>query len=213
MVKVWIFIKIRWTFGKIIFENHWIYLTDGWRNLYIYTFVDRPKSDTLLPLGFVGSRQHIFGKKSMHLRYCFSFCPRPLRKAPTHPFSQATPPPKKKITIFVLSFTEIPDGVSSVNGLVVTPGGGGGEFDNTASELIPLYCAIMGAVIIAVIIYVVIKHWRRRKLNKAARKASLDGEAPPIQGSDSGVIIEQQNNAQGRRCFLDRSWKFYRLYR
>ncbi|XP_064646883.1 tumor necrosis factor receptor superfamily member 16-like [Lineus longissimus] len=72
-----------------------------------------------------------------------------------------------------------------------TESSGPEESSNTGAELIPLYCAIMGLVVVALLAYAVYKHWKLR--GKKRRAAYLEKEAAKRTGSDSGVYLDQDN--------------------
>ncbi|KAK2142482.1 hypothetical protein LSH36_950g00048 [Paralvinella palmiformis] len=68
---------------------------------------------------------------------------------------------------------------------------------------IPIYCALLGAVVLALIVYVIIKQNRRRQQANKGLTTSSSNETPPLltaapssggllskQGSDSGVYVE-----------------------
>ena len=85
------------------------------------------------------------------------------------------------------------------------PDGAGG---NEASfRVIPIYCSILGLVVVALVICVFVKNHRRRKLAKQQKKSPnyTSPETTPFDpamyqhGSDSGVYMEHDATKPGQQ--------------
>lgn len=69
---------------------------------------------------------------------------------------------------------------------------------NSSVDFIPLYCALLGAVVLGLLIYVIYKHYQRLKEKRAGKEPHEDVEYSKTSGGDSGVYVE--NEMMGRSC-------------
>ncbi|KAL8588543.1 hypothetical protein ACOMHN_058442 [Nucella lapillus] len=89
------------------------------------------------------------------------------------------------------------------------PGGGGrggkGDDDDGGIDVIPLYCAALGAVVVGLLAYVAFVHYRRMRDKRMSREPHEDVEYSKASagGADSGVFVDpdhhqQQHQHQGK---------------
>lgn len=65
-------------------------------------------------------------------------------------------------------------------------------------DIIPVYCSLLGALVVGLIIYVIVQHRRRQAANKANKRLGIQDGASPTskQGSDSGVFVDEQKHGK-----------------
>ena len=63
-------------------------------------------------------------------------------------------------------------------------------------DIIPLYCAILGAVVIGLLGYVVLVHYRRMKEKRLVREPHEDVEYSKASGGDSGIYVEVEHHSK-----------------
>lgn len=64
--------------------------------------------------------------------------------------------------------------------------------DDEDGSIIPVYCSVLGLVVIGLLVYVIVKHYRRMR-TKRRHKAPCsheDVEYAKAAGGDSGVFVE-----------------------
>jgi hypothetical protein len=67
--------------------------------------------------------------------------------------------------------------------------------DDDDGDVIPIYCSVLGLVVVGLLCYVVIKHWRRMRA-KRRHKAPCsheDVEYSKASGGDSGIFVDNES--------------------
>lgn len=67
-------------------------------------------------------------------------------------------------------------------------------------DIIPLYCAILGAVVVGLLGYVILVHYRRMKEKRLVREPHEDVEYSKASGGDSGIYVEVEHQQKGTNC-------------
>ncbi|XP_071103435.1 tumor necrosis factor receptor superfamily member 16-like [Haliotis cracherodii] len=69
-------------------------------------------------------------------------------------------------------------------------------------DIIPLYCAILGAVVVGLLGYVILVHYRRMKEKRLVREPHEDVEYSKASGGDSGIYVEVEHQQKGTNCAI-----------
>ncbi|KAL4217424.1 hypothetical protein ACF0H5_023874 [Mactra antiquata] len=80
------------------------------------------------------------------------------------------------------------------------------ESEDDNSNIIPVYCSVLGLVVVGLLGYVVIKHWKRMR-EKRRHKAPCsheDVEYSKASGGDSGIFIENESPKNYTYCLNSR---------
>ena len=80
--------------------------------------------------------------------------------------------------------------------------------DDDDGDVIPVYCSVLGLVVVGLLCYVVIKHWRRMRA-KRRHKAPCsheDVEYSKASGGDSGIFVDNES-PKNYSCTYDRHIK------
>lgn len=79
------------------------------------------------------------------------------------------------------------------------------EDDEEGIDVIPLYCAALGAVVVGLLAYVAFVHYRRMRDKRMSREPHDDVEYSKASGADSGVFADpdlhhQHHHQQKYHC-------------
>ncbi|XP_060553237.1 tumor necrosis factor receptor superfamily member 16-like [Ruditapes philippinarum] len=78
--------------------------------------------------------------------------------------------------------------------------------DDDDGDVIPIYCSVLGLVVVGLLCYVVIKHWRRMRA-KRRHKAPCsheDVEYSKASGGDSGIFVDNESPKNYSYCLTSR---------
>lgn len=66
--------------------------------------------------------------------------------------------------------------------------------DDGGIDVIPLYCAALGAVVVGLLAYVALVHYRRMRDKRMAREPHEDVEYSKASCADSGIYVESDHH-------------------
>lgn len=74
--------------------------------------------------------------------------------------------------------------------------------DDDDIDVIPLYCAALGAVVVGLLAYVGFVHYRRMRDKRLSREPHEDVEYSKASGADSGVFVDPEHHQLKYHCVL-----------